>query len=750
MSTVAARLAPQRPSRLVRSCSRKLPTGRRNAQLPGAPRRQSLPLAAISTDGGMQKGSASMEAEQQRSLEAVQMQSKVYAVRAATVALGTFITAARIMERLTLTVANAVRDAAVDGPATAPAAARPPVPVAAATGLESERAVQQPDQVMAAANLQASATLAAPAHSMKAEPPAEADLRIAAGRQLLTGSCEPACGPLAAGRQLTAASCGPLDSPWAPVIAAAEAVTAVELAAAAVQLANVAVEVAEAAVAEEQEEAAREEEEAEEEEQVLVAAEQKADKQPEEMQKEGQQPEQVAVLASEADAAAAAAAAEPQCAAADPLPAAEASNNVQGPLAAAPAEPAEWAPNGAAVRPGMSVEAAAQDIEGWIAAWHGGAEGQELCDSQAALELAPQPSAAVGGSQEAAVVDIGEQAAAQLQADEVYATPASATALVRLMPPSPSAAAAVLGAITADAPVAATPVHALEQTAAGPGEVVVAEIVGEEEQQAVHENKSDSESERGTEADQPDGPPPVVSTEPTAQEREAAYKARISAVLAESKLAAAHAHPASGGSPGSTPFAQQGQGRQLQQVQEQRMSQLAMRSKHVDCLQGAPAFRAAAGYQPRAARVPAPQAAAASRAQQRRAEEEALLATSNRILQNLAALEAAERLRLAEQEQEQEQVVAPRHPRIAAAAEWLWQAWQAFLRNCLRVLAGLAAAFSSLGHGAERLADRLSGISTSSTDDSSPTIAVPAAAGSSLHNPAPAIAADSHAGVAKH
>jgi hypothetical protein len=125
-------------------------------------------------------------------------------------------------------------------------------------------------------------------------------------------------------------------------------VTAVELAAAAVQLANVAVEVAEAAVAEEQEAAAREEEEAEEEERALVAVQQKAEEERDETQEEAQQPEQVPVLASEADAAA------------GPLPAAEASSKVQEAVAAAPAEPAEWAPNGAAVRPGMSLEAAAQ------------------------------------------------------------------------------------------------------------------------------------------------------------------------------------------------------------------------------------------------------------------------------------------------------------------------------------------------------------------------------------------------------
>lgn len=244
-----------------------------------------------------------------RSLAGAQLQFKLKTIQVASVALGTLITAAHVMERLTLRATAAVKEAAaasdagsatpvlafataassVSAPkanpveqqqASSPDSRQADVPAAAAGDQQAEQRLG--DAVVAVTEHQevavehqepaagvAADSVAAAAEEQKETPAAERAAEIAAasvevdeeaaqpvptlaaGRQLLAGSWQPSV-PLTPGRQMGAGSCGlaerlAIAAPSSAVVV--EAAAAVELAAAAVQLAHAAVEVAEAVAA---------------------------------------------------------------------------------------------------------------------------------------------------------------------------------------------------------------------------------------------------------------------------------------------------------------------------------------------------------------------------------------------------------------------------------------------------------------------------------------------------------------------
>ncbi|KAL4457624.1 hypothetical protein ABPG75_012489 [Micractinium tetrahymenae] len=146
---------------------------------------------------------------------------------------------------------------------------------------------------------------------------------------------------------------------------------------------------------------------------------------------------------------------------------------------------ADGAPNGAAVRPGMTVEEATKQVREWIEAWQGSGEAE------------PAPAAPV----------------------EV---PAGGAPTTRVTEPSmPPTAAVVLSAMTADAPVANTPVDAAPAAAAQ----------GMEQQQ---EGEQELEPVLAAVA-APAAPASPAEPEAGAADKEAAYK------VADSKLSQASA-----------------------------------------------------------------------------------------------------------------------------------------------------------------------------------------------------------------
>ncbi|EFN59516.1 hypothetical protein CHLNCDRAFT_138162 [Chlorella variabilis] len=679
-----------------------------------------------------------------RSLAGAQLQFKLKTIQVASVALGTLITAAHVMERLTLRATAAVKEAAaasdagsatpvlafataassVSAPkanpveqqqASSPDSRQADVPAAAAGDQQAEQRLG--DAVVAVTEHQevavehqepaagvAADSVAAAAEEQKETPAAERAAEIAAasvevdeeaaqpvptlaaGRQLLAGSWQPSV-PLTPGRQMGAGSCGlaerlAIAAPSSAVVV--EAAAAVELAAAAVQLAHAAVEVAEAVAASHDED---------------EAAAGEADM---ELVPSTHAPSAAAHLTA-CDGAEAEEAA--------PVGERKAGEQEEGPRAdAVPAEAQEQQinqmepPNGDAVRPGMSIEEATTDVKRWMAAWHSGSAGEQ--EAPAGAEAAPAATSAAAedsDSKEAPPASDSKEAPPASGAEEEEASPIAAAApITRITEPSlPGIAAAVLAAITADAPVASTPV------AAGDASNGAAAAAQEAEGQAAEVVEAEQEPVLALALAAPVAPVPVG---PSTQEREAAYKARIAAVLAESKLAGgmhAPGHVAAGAAGGALAASQS----QQLQPQALRNKHLAMRSKGMDCLQGAPSFQRIAPHPASgAAAAPSPEWVPASyQPHQRQAAQEELMARSNRILQNLAALEAAER-------RQQQEAAPSRFARVMAIAHF---AWQALLGLCLTLLAGLAAVCRAAQRGAGRLADRLTGISDGDEDSSS-------------------------------
>lgn len=321
-----------------------------------------------------------------------------------------------------------------------------------------------------------------------------------------------------------------------------------------------------------------------------------------------------------------------------------------------------------------------QDVKRWMAAWHSGSAGEQ--EAPAGAEAAPAATSAAAedsDSKEAPPASDSKEAPPASGAEEEEASPIAAAApITRITEPSlPGIAAAVLAAITADAPVASTPV------AAGDASNGAAAAAQEAEGQAAEVVEAEQEPVLALALAAPVAPVPVG---PSTQEREAAYKARIAAVLAESKLAGgmhAPGHVAAGAAGGALAASQS----QQLQPQALRNKHLAMRSKvgpgpagsghdgwdvagrlatalpHVplpepsilplptgcfplrlrpppqgmDCLQGAPSFQRIAPHPASgAAAAPSPEWVPASyQPHQRQAAQEELMARSNRILQNL-------------------------------------------------------------------------------------------------------------------
>lgn len=231
-------------------------------------------------------------------------------------------------------------------------------------------------------------------------------------------------------------------------------------------------------------------------------------------------------------AAAAAVAAVKSAAAAEPAPPAK-------PAAAAAPAPAA---SGAAVKPGLTVEEATQQVKDWISAWQSGGEGKPV----ESLEFPARDAAPT----------------------------------TRVTEPSlPPSAAEVLSAMTADAPVGATPVRE-----DGPGSQ--APPAEEKEVAAV------------AAAAAPVEPPGDAS----AAEKQAEYNARISAVRAEAK--------------------------QLQEAKAQRVASEMRKPERL--------VEIGAGYE---AKIKSLWQAAETK----KAEEAALLAKSEQILASLAEREAEER-----------------------------------------------------------------------------------------------------------
>ncbi|PRW55980.1 hypothetical protein C2E21_5123 [Chlorella sorokiniana] len=228
-------------------------------------------------------------------------------------------------------------------------------------------------------------------------------------------------------------------------------------------------------------------------------------------------------------AAAAAVAAVKSAAAAEPAPPAK-------PAAVAPAPAA----NGAAVKPGLTVEEATQQVKDWISAW------------QTSSESKPAESLEFPAREAAPTTRVTE-------------------------PSLPSSAAAVLNAMTADAPVGATPVGEEGPASQGPP-------TEEKELTAVAAAAAPAEP----------------AADGGAAEKEAEYKARISAVMADAK---------------------QQQAAKAQRVADQ------MRKRVVEM---------GVGYQ---AKIDSLWQGYESK----KAEEAALLAKSEAILANLAEREAEER-----------------------------------------------------------------------------------------------------------
>ncbi|KAL4421700.1 hypothetical protein ABPG77_010644 [Micractinium sp. CCAP 211/92] len=132
----------------------------------------------------------------------------------------------------------------------------------------------------------------------------------------------------------------------------------------------------------------------------------------------------------------------------------------------------EGAPNGAAVRPGMTVEEASKQVKEWIEAWRG----------SAATDAEPAPAAPVEVPSGAPTTRVAE-------------------------PTLHPSAAAVLSAMTADAPVANTPMDATPAAAI-------------ESQQQQEEGREEPEPVLAAVA----APAAPADTEPSAAEKEVAYK----------------------------------------------------------------------------------------------------------------------------------------------------------------------------------------------------------------------------------
>lgn len=293
---------------------------------------------------------------------------------------------------------------------------------------------------------------------------------------------------------------------------------------------------------------------------------------------------------------------------------------VPAPAAPRPAPAVEA--NGDAVKPGMTVEEATKQVKDWIAAWS--SEGEEA-----------QPAEAF-----------------QLADGALPTSAAAAPTTTRVTEPSmPASAAAVLSALTADAPVAATAVGHAAAAVEDDDDF----SVGEQEQVLV-----------GAAAPAPLAP--AGSEQPSAEERESAYRQRISTVMADSKLGY-----------GAT-IAQQ-------QAKAERVAR-ALRKRVVEV---------GADYQSKIETLWASY-------ESKKAEEAVLLAKSNKILQNLAELEAAEKEELAEAEysaltnraaQQQHGVVAFAAVMVARVVAY-WQAVQRFVQQLVaRFTGGSGAAGAS-------------------------------------------------------